>query len=123
VIYERCSTEKEISEVCELLTQLHDMVEASGEQMDRIEAWVAQDLQQIKVRARRNPPPPPPARGAFHLVMLTLGYSHECAQGAVRELEQANRYQRSRCGEHRPPPMRASVGRIRLTCGVLHACL
>jgi hypothetical protein len=44
-----CSTEKEINEVCELLAQLHQMVEANGEQMDRIEAWVAQDLHQVKV--------------------------------------------------------------------------
>ena len=46
--------EKEISEICELMEQLRDMVERNGELVDQIEAWVAQDLDHVKVRARRR---------------------------------------------------------------------
>lgn len=34
--------------------QLHEMVEQNAEQMDQIEAWVAEDLQLVKVRPQRG---------------------------------------------------------------------
>ena len=49
--------EKDISDMCELMGQLRDMVERNGEMVDQIEAWVAQDLEHVKVRARRRTAP------------------------------------------------------------------
>jgi t-SNARE complex subunit (syntaxin) len=46
--------EKDIGEICELMEQLRDMVERNGELVDQIEAWVSQDLEHVKVRARRR---------------------------------------------------------------------
>ena len=44
--------EKDINDMCELMEELRDMVEKNGELMDQIEAWVAQDLEQVTVCAQ-----------------------------------------------------------------------
>ena len=48
---ELLAIEKDINDMCELMEELRDMVEKNGELMDQIEAWVAQDLEQVTVCA------------------------------------------------------------------------
>lgn len=79
--------EKDISDMCELMGQLRDMVERNGEMVDQIEAWVAQDLEHVKVRTRCL---------TVRLNLRALKARLRNLQGGLTELERANRYKRAR---------------------------